>query len=319
MDEAITRLKPVKDAAERLRKAAHAENTRKAYAKAWNRFSQYCLGKGIEPQKACADDVVDFFIQLASQRVGTSNRMLSMGTLKLYRSALNRCFAEMDLTSPASALQVGDVLGGLSRIRDDPPRRVKALREYEIIAMLDKCPDTIFGLRDASMISLGFAAALRRSELCKLLVEDVTVISPDRMIILIRQSKTDQQGKGQKIAVLEGNMVRPVSRLNAWLKRTTICKGYLFQTFNKGGVLSGKPLSHSEVPRLVKKYVEIIGLDPADYSGHSLRAGFVTSAAVHHARLDKIMEITRHRNPATVLQYIRDADVFEDHAGAGFL
>lgn len=319
MDEAIIILEPVKGAAEKLRKAAHAENTRKAYAKAWSRFSQYCLGKGIEPQKACADDVVDFFIQLAFQRVGASNRMLSMGTLRLYRSALNRCFAEMGLTSPASALRVGDVLGGLSRIRDDRPRRVKALREYEITAMLDKCPDTIFGLRDAAMISLGFAAALRRSELCNLLVEDVTVISPDRMTILIRQSKTDQQGKGQKIAVLEGNIIRPVSRLNTWLKRANIRKGHLFQTFSKGGVLSGKSLSHSEVPRLVKKYVETIGLNPADYSGHSLRAGFVTSAAVHHARLDKIMEITRHRNPATVLQYIRDADVFEDHAGSGFL
>lgn len=69
----------------------------------------------------------------------------------------------------------------------------------------------------------------------------------------------------------------------------------------------------------MKKYAKIIGLNPADYSGHSLRAGFVTSAAVHRARLDKIMEITRHRNPATVLQYIRDAEAFEDHAGAKFL
>lgn len=312
-------LKPLQVTAERLRKAAQSKNTRKAYGKAWKRFSQYCHQKGLKPEKACPDDVIDFLIQLASQRVGDSNRTLSMGTLRLYRSALNRCFAEMNLTSPASASQVGDVLTGLSRTRYNPPRRVRALREYEISSMLNECSDTIFGLRDAAMISLGFAAALRRSELCNLRVEDVNVVSPERMIILVRQSKTDQQGKGQRIAVLEGKTIRPVSHLNSWLKRASIRKGCLFQTFTKGGVPSGKALSHSEVPRLVKKYAEKIGLDPADYSGHSLRAGFVTSAAVHHARLDKIMEITRHRNPATVLQYIRDADIFEDHAGAGFL
>ena len=319
MNETIVIQEPVKGIAENLRQAAYSENTRRAYAKAWKRFLHFCQKKGIEPQEACVDDVVEFFIHLASQRVRNSDRVLSMGTLRLYRSALNRFFAEMDLTSPASSLQVGDILGGLSRIRNSSPRRVKALREYEIVAMLDKCSGTIFGLRDASMLSLGFAAALRRSELCNLSVADVNVISKERMILCVRQSKTDQQGKGQRIAVLEGNSVRPVSRMNVWLEKASIQKGFLFQTFTKGGVLSGKPLSHTEVPRMVKKYVEKIGLDPADYSGHSLRAGFVTSAAVHRARLDKIMEITRHRNPATVLQYVRDAGIFEDHAGAGFL
>ena len=78
-------------------------------------------------------------------------------------------------------------------------------------------------------------------------------------------------------------------------------------------------MHHSDIARLVKHYVKAIGLDPSDYSAHSLRAGFVTSAAVHHARLDKIMEVTRHKSPAMVLKYIRDADSFKDHAGAGFL
>ena len=75
----------------------------------------------------------------------------------------------------------------------------------------------------------------------------------------------------------------------------------------------------SDIGRLVKQYVRAIGVDPSDYSGHSLRAGFVTSAAVHGARLDKIMEITRHTSPRMVLRYIREAEAFEDHAGAAFL
>ena len=75
----------------------------------------------------------------------------------------------------------------------------------------------------------------------------------------------------------------------------------------------------SDVARIVKRYAEAVGLDPSEYSGHSLRAGFVTSAAVHRARLDKIMEVTRHTSPRTVLRYIRQANAFEDHAGTAFL
>lgn len=75
----------------------------------------------------------------------------------------------------------------------------------------------------------------------------------------------------------------------------------------------------TDVARLVKRYVGAIGLDPADYSSHSLRAGFVTSAAAHGARLDKIMEVTRHSSPATVMRYIRHAEAFKDHAGEAFL
>jgi len=307
------------DYVEKYRQAAYSDNTRLAYSKGLNRFKQFCTVHDIELEKASESDVVSFFVWLSSQRVRNSNKTLSTGTLRIYRSALNRYFAEMGMKSPASSLQVSDVLGGLSRLRNDSPRRVKALREYEISSMLNQCPDSIFGLRDAAMLSLGFAAALRRSELCNLYVEDVNMISEERMMILIRRSKTDQQGKGQMIAVLNGQSIMPVSRLKAWLEKTDLRKGYLFQTFRKGGNLSGKSLNHTEIPRLVKKYVEKIGLCQDDYSGHSLRAGFVTSAAVHNARLDKIMEVTRHRNPSTVLQYIRDAGVFEDHAGANFL
>ncbi|MCY4000315.1 MAG: site-specific integrase [Bacteroidetes bacterium] len=305
--------------AEQLRRAAYSDNTRLAYNKAWKRFQQFCDNQEIEPEAASSDDIVNFFIWLSSLRKRNSDQKLSSGTLRLYRSALNWCFTEKDIESPASAVRVTDVLGGLSRIRNDSPRRVKALREYDISAMLESCSDTLFGLRDSGIISLGFAAALRRSELCSLKMEDVNFISSDRIILTIRQSKTDQQGNGQMIAVLEGKSIRPVTRLHTWIEKTNLLHGYLFQTFRKGGHLSGKPLNHSEIPRIVKKYAEKIGLSPVDYSGHSLRAGFVTSAAVHHARLDKIMEVTRHRNPATVLQYIRDASVFEDHAGAKFL
>ena len=87
----------------------------------------------------------------------------------------------------------------------------------------------------------------------------------------------------------------------------------------RGGGLRGRPLHHSDIPRLLKHYAKTIGLNSDEIAGHSLRAGFVTSAVVHHARLDKIMEITRHTNPETVIKYIRDVELFRDHAGKDFL
>ena len=134
-----------------------------------------------------------------------------------------------------------------------------------------------------------------------------------------RQSKTDQHGKGQRVAILDGRVVRPIRHLRLWLESSGIAKGPLFQTMRRGGHLRGKPMHHSDIPRILKHYAALIGLDPKDIAGHSLRVGFVTSAAVHHARLDKIMEVTRHKNPATVMRYIRDADAFADHAGQRFL
>lgn len=307
------------DVAETLRRAARSRNTRIAYDKAWRRFTGFCDARGIQPYEARPDDVADFFIALGVDPEGAAGRTLSMGTLRLYRSALNRHYADVELPSPAATTRVSDLFAGLARLHDTSPRRVKALREYDITAMLTICADSRFGCRDAAMLALGFAAALRRSELCALLVRDVDIFRTDKMVVQIRRSKTDQAGNGQRVAVPDGTVIRPVSRVRAWLAITGIRDGYLFQTFRKGGQPTGRPLNHSEVPRLVKKYAERIGLDPKEYSGHSLRAGFVTSAAVHGARMDKIMEVTRHRNPATVMHYIREADAFADHAGARFL
>ena len=117
----------------------------------------------------------------------------------------------------------------------------------------------------------------------------------------------------------DGKTVKPVSRLRAWLWTNGIREGHLFQTMRRGGGPTGRPLHHSDVSRLVKHYSARVGLDPKEFSAHSLRAGFVTSAAAHHARLDKIMEVTRHRSADMVMRYVRDAEMWTDHAGAAFL
>ena len=305
--------------------SALSDNTRIAYNKGWSCFRGYCEEAGVEPLAATPDQVADFFIDLGLRAGASNGKKLSVGTLNLYRSALNRRYVDAHKPSPANHPKVNAVLKGLERMRGAAPRRVRALREHHILDMLEQCGDSLIGLRNAAVIALGFSAALRRSEICALTIDDIQIMPPSKagdtrkMLVHVRKSKTDQSGRGQRIAVPEGRLIKPIKRLEDWLQAAGIARGYVFQTMSRGGGLRGRPLHHSDIPRLLKHYAGAIGLDPGEVAGHSLRAGFVTSAAVHHARLDKIMEITRHSNPEMVMRYIRDEELFSDHAGKDFL
>lgn len=303
----------------RMCDAAQSENTRLAYRKGWRCFVNWCKNEGVSPNSATASNVAEFFVRLGTEPYTPNGNPLSINTLRLYRSALNDYWKRIGRPSPASSVVVDDVIRGISRVRGKKQRRVKALREYEIVEIIERCPSDKYGKRDAALIALGFAAALRRSELCSLAVCDIKSTKANRMVVTIQKSKTDQLGEGHQVAVLNGNYVKPISRLREWLESSRIQTGFIFQSLAAGGIPTGKGIHPSEVARIVKRHVSAIGLNPTDYSAHSLRAGFVTSAAVHHARLDKIMEITRHRNAETVLRYIRDQDTFTDHAGSAFL
>lgn len=308
-----------------VRGMALAENTRKAYRKGWACFAEYCRrAKIADPLTVSPDTVASFLISLTTQGSPKSGQVFSMGTVVLYASAITKQYISAGLSSPTHHPTVTATLKGLARLKGTAPRQVMALRENHIEAMLAQCPDTLIGCRDAAILALGFAAALRRSEICALRVSDIDMVGPGqgiprRMFLTIRRSKTDQTGKGHKIAVPAGKVIRPIQRLETWLLKSNISHGPLFQSMKRGGYVQGKPLHHSDIPRLLKHYAAGIGLDPESVSGHSLRAGFVTSAVAHHARLDKIMEVTRHRNPASVMKYVRDANSFEDHAGERFL
>lgn len=310
-------------------------NTRRAYRAGWERFTAYCKARGKEPMNAEPADVADFLVRLASRprspkATTRSGEPLAPGSIRICLAAINRRFRERGIDSPADHPRVAAVLQALRRRSDGPGRQVKALREHEVARILEHCDALarrgayrLIAARDAALVAVGFAGALRRSEIRDLRFGDVEFLGgPEEtggMYLRIRRSKTDQYGTGQRIAIPDGKLIRPVSRLRRWLAWSGIDGGPVFQTMRRGGRLQGRALSHSDTPRLVKRYVSAIGLDPTDYSAHSLRAGFVTSAAVHHARLDKIMEVTRHKSAGMVLRYIRQADAFEDHAGAGFL
>lgn len=301
-----------------VKQASRAANTRKAYKKGWSYFLSWCDRFGFDLDEIKPGHVVRFLVTMATR---DQNR-LSLNTIILSRSAINYYWTELNLPgqSPARDQEVTEMMSGLSRILDNRPRRVKALRSEHLVQILNLIDQggRLYDYRNAAILSLGFSAALRRSELVQLKFKDI-VRKQAGISVVIRKSKTDQAGIGQSVAVINGKRIKPIERLDRWLDKSQINSGYLFQTFHCGLKLTGRPLDNGEIAKLVKKYVDRIGLDPTEYSAHSLRAGFVTSAAAANARLDKIMEVTRHKSTTTLLKYIRDENVFDDHAGDGFM
>jgi integrase len=159
---------------------------------------------------------------------------------------------------------------------------------------------------------------LRRSELVALDAADLRE-TDDGFRVLIRRSKTDQEGHGETIAIVRGHHACPVKAVKAWLLAAGITEGPLFRPVAKGGRLLNQRLSDKSVCDLVKAYAGRLGLNAGDFGAHSLRAGFLTSAARRGASVFKMRDVSRHKSMDVLQAYVRDADLFKDHAGIGLL
>ena len=135
----------------------------------------------------------------------------------------------------------------------------------------------------------------------------------------IRRSKTDQEGAGDFVSIPHGSRLRPVAAVKEWLEAAGITEGPIFRSIKKGGLVTSDRLSDRSVAQIIKLRAEAAGFDPTMFSGHSLRAGFVTSALHHGADILRVMDVTRHREVSTLKTYDRRAKAFKQHAGDAFL
>jgi len=184
--------------------------------------------------------------------------------------------------------------------------------------MARAAPDRLKGLRDRALLLLGFGGAFRRSELVALDVADLEE-TEDGLRVTIRRSKTDQEVQGVTIAIIRGGAYCPIKALRAWLDAAAITDGPVFRPVRKGGKVRDQRLSAKSVCDLVKAYAGQVGLDVAAFGAHSLRSGFLTSAARRGASVFKMRDVSRHKSMDVLQSYVRDADLFRDHAGAGLL
>jgi integrase len=168
------------------------------------------------------------------------------------------------------------------------------------------------------VLAIGMAAALRRSELVALAVDDIG-LAPEGLQLFIGRSKTDQAGEGAVIAIPEGRRIRPKALLLEWMVAAGHEEGPLFRRLTRADGLTRQPMSDRAVARLVQRCAADAGLDPTQFAGHSLRSGFITEAARQGASIFKMQEVSRHKSVQVLSEYVRDAERFRDHAGERFL
>jgi integrase len=166
---------------------------------------------------------------------------------------------------------------------------------------------------------LGFAAALRRSELVALDVEDLAFDLRRGLLVTIRSSKTDQEQAGAQVAVPYARAghehLCPVRALQAYLQAAAIHRGAVFRRLRRGDTLTTQRLTGQSVALIVKRRAAAAGIrekELATLSGHSLRAGYATAAAAAGVEERKIANVTRHRNLPVLRSYIRAATAFDD-------
>jgi site-specific recombinase XerD len=304
-------LAPEIASARRYVDAAQAASTERAYARGWGDFCAWSAFRGVEPLPAHPAAVAMYLSFLA-------DRGLSAASIGQRAAAIAHRHRKAGHDAPTTNPVVQDALRGIRRTVGTAPRRKSAATADRIRAMLDACPDTMIGIRDRALLALGFAGAFRRSELVALQVQDLEEVA-DGYRVTIRRSKTDQTGEGAEIVIPRGLKIRPVAAVQAWLQAAGIETGYLFRQVHRGGHVRPEGIAGRVVAEIVKQYAERAGLDPQEFSGHSLRAGFVTSAAESGASILKIQETSRHKSTDVLAGYVRRVDMFKDHAGAAFL
>jgi len=169
--------------------------------------------------------------------------------------------------------------------------------------------------RDRTIILLGFGGGFRRNELVSLDLEDLDFVN-EGLKITIKRSKTDQYGEGtlKALPYFDNDRYCPVKSIIKWIKISEIKSGPLFRKFYKGIKLSNNRLSDQSVALLIKEYLNKAGIDNTNYSGHSLRSGFATSAAEAGAEERSIMNMTGHKSTEMVRRYIKEANLFKNNA-----
>jgi site-specific recombinase XerD len=288
-----------------------AQATRRAYRADMRIFTAWCEARMLPALPARPETVAVFLASQAKDGVRAA-------TLARRVAAIRDAHRAEGLQSPTGAEQVKATLRGIRRTIGTAQRKKSPATADRVIAMARQSPDTLRGFRDRALLLLGFAGAFRRSELAALTVADLEEVS-EGLRVRLRRSKTDQEGAGRYVPIPRGSVACPVAAVRQWLEAARIVEGPVFRSLGKGGRVLASALSTRSIGLIVQRYAGLVGLDPKDFGGHSLRAGFLTSAAANGADLFRLMDQSGHRSVETVRGYVRRAEEFKDHAGAGLL
>ena len=285
-----------------------ADATVAAYRSDWRAFTSWCAAHGHQPLPATAQTVAAWLTEHAAAGYATA-------TLQRRLITISRTHRRHGHPAPTDHPAVATTWRRLRRELGVAPRKVAPITLELLRTLVGTCPPTPAGDRDHALLVIGFAGALRRSELAQLSRDDIEH-TPAGLIVTIRRSKGDQHGAGQRLGLPHGRHYDtcPTRALAAWTRHLPADGDALFRAVDRHGNIANRHLAGRASADIIKRRAAAAGLDPDRYSGHSLRAGFATSAAAAGATEIAIARQTRHRSMDVLRGYIREGDLFRTNA-----
>jgi site-specific recombinase XerD len=312
MNNLITDIKALQEETLLNLQNSKANNTVRAYKSDFNNFGLFCAQNGFKSLPSEPKIVSLYITHLSSKGIKMSTlkrRLVSIGVIHKLKGHY------LDTKHPV----IIENIMGIKRRKGSIQKGKKPLlinNLKKIINVIDEYnTENIKKFRDRSIILMGFSGGFRRNEIVSLDYDDLDFVN-EGLKISIKRSKTDQFGEGsvKGLPYFDNTQYCPVLSLKNWIEISRIRSGPLFRRFSKGTKLSEKRLTDQTVALLIKKYLKIAGIDSKNYSGHSLRSGFATSAAEAGVEERNIMSMTGHKSPEMVRRYIKEANIFKNNA-----
>jgi len=292
--------------------SSKATNTVRAYKSDFKDFGLFCAQNGFKalPSEPKIVSLYLTYLSTKDNKMSTlKRRLVSIGVIHKLKGHY------LDTKHPS----IIENIMGIKRRKGSIQKGKKPILINDLKLIIDVIDqqnrEEIKKLRDRSIILIGFSGGFRRNEIVSLDYDDLDFV-PEGLKINIKRSKTDQFGEGSKKALpyFDNSQYCPVVSLKNWIDITEINSGSLFRRFSKGSRLTEKRLTDQTVALLIKEYLQLAGIDSKNYSGHSLRSGFATSAAEAGAEERSIMAMTGHKSTEMVRRYIKEANLFKNNA-----
>ena len=312
MNDIITDVKALQE--ETLLNLQHskANNTIRAYKSDFNDFGLFCVQNGFNQLPSDPKIVSLYLTHLSTKNIKMSTikrRLVSIGVIHKLKGYY------LDTKHPS----IIENIMGIKRRKGSVQKGKKPLlisNLKSIINVIDNQKnEEIKKLRDRTIILIGFSGGFRRNEIVSLDYEDLDFVQ-EGLKINVKRSKTDQFGEGSTkgLPYFDNSKYCPVVSISKWIEISKISSGAIFRRFTKGSKLSEKRLTDQTVALLIKEYLKLANIDSKNYSGHSLRSGFATSAAESGAEERSIMAMTGHKSAEMVRRYIKEANIFKNNA-----
>ncbi len=312
MKDLVTDIKSLQEETLKNLQSSKANNTVRAYKSDFKDFGLFCVKNGFKSLPSDPKIVSLYLTHLSTKEVKLSTikrRLVSIGVIHKMKGHY------LDTKHPV----VVENLMGIKRRKGTVQKGKKPILISELRKILkvidEQNIEDIKKLRDKSIILIGFSGGFRRNEIVSLDCEDLDFVY-EGLKITVKRSKTDQFGEGsiKALPYFKESLYCPVTILKRWLNISKIKKGALFRRFSKGSKLTNYRLTDQTVALIIKDYLNIAGIDSKNYSGHSLRSGFATSAAESGAEERSIMAMTGHKSTEMVRRYIKEANLFKNNA-----